>query len=174
MVLAVSTNNSVVNNTLSQNGDGVRLDEADGNRIHRNHLLDHAFGIYLNAARGNTVEENVIDGADVGIELTFSSDDNAVIRNRITAQRAGIRETASGGNALEGNEVAVTGDGTMTRSPAVTARDREAVESSPDPSTDRTGANGAGLGYGSTLASLGILVVVGAALAWRRFRRPRR
>jgi len=102
-----ASNNSIVGNTVTNNGGGILLNSSNYNSIVGNNITaSDDFGIWLldcsnNSVVGNNITNNLvgiefwafynsiignnITGNMVGIGLVFSSNYNSIVRNNITA-----------------------------------------------------------------------------------------
>lgn len=163
IVLAVSSGNLLADNVVRANVDGIRLDEADGNRLLSNQLVDNEFGLYLARARRNTVRGNAVHGGRVGIELTLSSDGNAITRNAIVTQATGIRETASGENVITENAIVVAERATR-HSPTSPTDPSTAPDPGHATGSSPGGLTGRGLGLGLVTGALGLIAALALAV----------
>jgi parallel beta-helix repeat protein len=104
ILLSGSSNNNVSGNTITSNGDGIRLhDSSNNNSICRNNLENNLagiwlFGSYYNGLHGN----NIRASEEYGIALFYSLD-NIVSGNKVTANSYGIFLYASSNNSIYHN-----------------------------------------------------------------------
>ncbi|MCX8174429.1 MAG: right-handed parallel beta-helix repeat-containing protein [Thermoplasmata archaeon] len=81
--IAYSTNNSLINNSVASNGQyGVYIQDADGNKI-RNNDVHHnsAAGIYSNYGDNNEILSNAIYANQKGVEFAYSTYNNITGNN---------------------------------------------------------------------------------------------
>ncbi|MHA1961546.1 MAG: right-handed parallel beta-helix repeat-containing protein [Candidatus Thorarchaeota archaeon] len=81
-----SSNNTVVNNTISENGDGVVIVEfSNDNLVLNNTISGNNYGVYFtSSADSNAIMNNTITGNDVGVYLEDYSDNNTIESNTIS------------------------------------------------------------------------------------------
>ena len=128
--LALSSGNTVEENTVYANDTGVRLIGSDANTVTENDLFANATGVYLGGgssdntilgnvihhentkegisldiASGNRVEQNGLTDCEIGIVLSSGATGNAVIANTIVAGSYGIANSGSA-NDFEDNLLA--------------------------------------------------------------------
>jgi len=77
--------NTIINNIIIDNGDGIQLNRSSGNLIQDNQIINNeGDGLWLHRSHANNITGNIInDNGDNGIEFNFSSlgtsfDDNEV------------------------------------------------------------------------------------------------
>jgi parallel beta-helix repeat protein len=102
--------NSIIGNTIKGSGSdegsyGIWLWNASNNSISDNSITDNTIGIYLEGANGNLIQGNTLSNNWAGLYLD-EADDNEIIENTITDNEDGIFLFQSNSNLISGNEVA--------------------------------------------------------------------
>lgn len=102
-----SDNNTITNNIIKNNPDGIWLYDASYNTILKNNLSNnHEFGIHLYHSSKNNVRNNSIyNGSLFGIYLFLKSDENTVFGNTINNYRTGIHIEGSSYHIISNNEI---------------------------------------------------------------------
>ena len=128
--LALSSDNTVEENTIYANDTGIRLIGSDSNTVTENDLFANVTAIYLGGgssgndvvgnvihhgntkegisldiATGNKIEQNGLTDCEIGIVLSSGATDNAVIANTVVAGSYGISVSGSS-NEIEDNLLA--------------------------------------------------------------------
>jgi parallel beta-helix repeat protein len=97
-------NTTVFDNTITNEGFFIGLDESDNNTISGNIVTNASYGISLDTCSGNNVSGNIIRVSDdKGISLMHSSDNNTFCDNTIADNRYGIWIRSSSGNRIYHN-----------------------------------------------------------------------
>jgi parallel beta-helix repeat protein len=79
-----TNNTNIVNNTMTNNGDGITLFEySSNNNIHGNNITNNVCGVNLGGASNNSISGNNITNNWTGISLNFSLN-NTITNNVIT------------------------------------------------------------------------------------------
>jgi parallel beta-helix repeat protein len=103
--LGFSSNNNIVDNTLSMNEQyGIRLDDSNDNSIARNTALANGWSIYLSDSNNNTVSNSTASSSGRGIGLS-SSKNNTISNNTVSDNFDGIRFVSSTGNWIFHNNI---------------------------------------------------------------------
>jgi len=85
VVLAYTTNSTITQNKMANNGDGIDLFSCTSNDISGNNITANSRdGIWLNNSSNNSVSENNMANNFDGIELDYSSS-NTITGNNVTA-----------------------------------------------------------------------------------------
>jgi len=125
--LALSSGNTVEENTVYANDTGVRLVASDSNTVTENDLFANVTGVYLGGgssdnevlgnvihhentkqgisldiASGNRIEQNGLTDCEIGIILSSGATDNAIVANTIVSGSYGISNSGSS-NDIEDN-----------------------------------------------------------------------
>jgi len=103
---APSTQNTVTNNTMIDNVDGIVLEGSSENTIQYNLVSGlHRYGIRLNSSsNGNLVELNRIDGVERhNVYVYENSNGNRVLNNNLTGGRSGLAIDTSDDTQFESN-----------------------------------------------------------------------
>jgi len=111
--LDFSTNNSIIGNTLSDNGNSIFMLKSDENTLLNNILHNSIYGIRLENSLNNTFDGNNISDNKIGVYLKTSTGNllnNSVIQN---SKGSGINLLASDENKLynsiiSANNVSIT------------------------------------------------------------------
>lgn len=88
-IQAISSHNTIANNSISGCLDGIRLDRAHFNTIANNEINNNTNGITLSSSNGNMIrncdirDNNINDDSDCGIFLIYSSG-NVIGENNLT------------------------------------------------------------------------------------------
>lgn len=101
-----STENTVNNNTIFDNVDGIVLEGSSNNSLQYNQISGlHRYGIRLNDhADNNLIELNRIDGVERhNVYLYDNSNDNHVLNNNMTGGRSGLTIDTSDNTQFESN-----------------------------------------------------------------------
>ena len=100
--LFLSSNNTISQNNLSLNANGVWLEHSSTNEIIGNELSNQ-YAINLNYSPDNVLSGNIISDCDGGIGLVYSSN-NEITDNRITESLSAIGLASySSNNIISGN-----------------------------------------------------------------------
>jgi len=84
-----ASNNTISNNTLEGNLDGIQISNSNNNEISNNAVNSNGYtGIFLNYSSSNTVTENTVNNSHQGIYVYYSSD-NTLTSNIITSNNIG-------------------------------------------------------------------------------------
>ena len=98
-----STGNTVSGNDVSNNSDGIRIDDSSGNIIDDNQISDNTFqGIGLQSSNGNTITFNLMFNNLHGLTLN-TSDDNLVENNESSNHEVRILIDGANGNTVANN-----------------------------------------------------------------------
>jgi len=103
---AQSTHNTLNNNTIVDNVDGIVLEGSSDNSMQYNHISGlHRYGVRLNDhSNNNLVELNRIDGVERhNIYVYENSNDNRVLNNNLTGGRSGLAVDTSDNTQFESN-----------------------------------------------------------------------
>jgi len=99
-------NNSVLNNSFSNNASAVELHNCQNNTIHENTVNDNQTGIFLNLSRNNKITNNTVTDNNKGIYLRYETHYNTVSDNSINGNYDGIfMDTNPGSNTIMGNTI---------------------------------------------------------------------
>ncbi len=106
-ITVISNNNTITNNTASNNGVGIHLSYSSNNTFTGNTISNnHWDGIRLNSSCNNTITGNNVCNNDEGISLFHSRNNNIVIDNNVSNNHwDGIRLHFSCNNTITGNNV---------------------------------------------------------------------
>jgi parallel beta-helix repeat protein len=108
-IYSLSNNNSIDGNTVTNNGDGIKLDSSSSNRISGNTIINNSWGIQLGYdSSNNSISKNNVSNNDYGIALISSSNYNRLSENTITNSRIfGILLSySSNNNCIDENNIA--------------------------------------------------------------------
>jgi len=106
---------TVKNLDLGGNLEGVFLGSTTNSTITNNRLSKCLFGVNLDASSNNTISGNIITGNENGIHLRWSSLNNLIQGNDITANTAtGVYMADSSENKIIGNNIANSDRGIYT------------------------------------------------------------
>ena len=102
-----SNYNTIADNIIKNNPEGIWLYDASYNTIIKNNLSNnHEFGINLYHSRRNSVSNNsVYNGSLFGIYLFLESDENTVTGNMINNYGTGIHIEGSSNHIISDNEI---------------------------------------------------------------------
>ena len=106
--LAYSSNNTITNNNISDNGDGIELlYSSDKNIITNNNISDNGDGIYVYDLSNNNIISNnyVTSNYDYGIKLSDHSTSNVIDNNEVIDNKQGILLVDSPNNNLSSNNI---------------------------------------------------------------------
>ena len=97
-------NCNIVNNTASNNHNGIYLGSSSNNTLTNNNAYNNTYnGIYLSSSSNNTITNNTVsNNSDYGIYVGFSTN-NTLTNNTITNNDKGIRLAYSSNNTLMKN-----------------------------------------------------------------------
>ena len=100
-----SRNNTLTNNTMSNNDRGIYLYDSSGNNtLENNTASDNQYGIYLYGSNNNTLADNTADSNDVyGIYLRKSNNNTLENNTASDTYSVGIRVSSSRNNTLTNN-----------------------------------------------------------------------
>jgi parallel beta-helix repeat protein len=102
-----SSKNSICRNNITDNGDGVWLEDSSNNIMSGNNITNNRYwGIVLYSSSNNNIIGNNVSANDEGISLSESSNNNTVMGNNITENSwYGIYLLTSYNNTLSYNEI---------------------------------------------------------------------
>ncbi|NYT02275.1 MAG: DUF1565 domain-containing protein [Methanosarcinales archaeon] len=100
-----SSNNLIINNTILNNyRSGIKLFDCGNNTIRQNSISKNFEGIYVYQSRFNNISNNkIIDNSGNGIYLRLDSENNSIDSNDINRNFNGVLIMASGNNTITGN-----------------------------------------------------------------------
>jgi parallel beta-helix repeat protein len=103
--LYLSSNNKLMNNSCSNNSEGIYLEPSTGNIIINNTCNSNTnHGIYLYSSSGNIIENNTCNSNNQDGIYLESSSDNRIYYNNFSNNNNGIfLDTSSDNNILENN-----------------------------------------------------------------------
>ena len=101
-----SNNNSITDNYISNNDDGIYLEDSSNNSITDNYISsNNKYGIFLLDSSNNRITDNYISSNnDDGISLCFSGN-NSITDNYISNNDYGIDLWGSSNNRIAGNNI---------------------------------------------------------------------
>ena len=103
ILLALTNDSRITNNNLTNDFDGIYLDEASNNTVSGNNATANSYGIQLVESSGNTVGDNIVTENYDGFDLEESSS-NIVSGNDAAANNyAGIYLVSSSKNIIYHN-----------------------------------------------------------------------
>lgn len=112
--LTSSSDNRLLNNTLSGIGFGVSLTRSTGNWIYGNNISgQYMSGIDVLESSKNNLSGNKIQGGKLGISLRGSENNSLVDNVCKKAERAGVYTDDSFRNEIRGNELSYSGNGIL-------------------------------------------------------------
>ncbi len=98
-----SRNNSVADNTLSDNRMGISLSASTDNIIEQNTISNQEIGLRLMNSAENVINDNIITGnIDMGLEL-FMADNNSFYKNEVSDNENGFHIEFSDHNTIHRN-----------------------------------------------------------------------
>ena len=101
--LNFSSNNTIYNNTIRDNGAGIYLYYSSNNMIYNNIIQNNEWdGIYFHHSSNNTIYDNTIQNNTYGIYFV-SSNNNTIYLNTIRGNRDGIYFYCSSNNMVCNN-----------------------------------------------------------------------
>ena len=84
--LRYSSNNTIVNNSASDNSAGIYLVGSNNNTVRNNTVSNNSAGIMVDFSKGNLVAENNISHNSLGLDI-FASENTTAISNFISRNR---------------------------------------------------------------------------------------
>jgi len=113
LLLSSSSNNIMLGNNITDNGEGISLSNSSNNRISENNISDNWNGVSLGSSSNNTICGNSIEDSDysgvfvsgslntdicennlvnnmLGIYLSHYSSNNVISRNNVTNTNTGV------------------------------------------------------------------------------------
>jgi len=99
------TINTVVNNTLRDNGIGISIDECDENTLQNNIVIDNGRGFYLSSSKRNNIIGNAIRDNGYGIYFEDLSDENSIEGNNISNNYYGFYLRITSNNRFHHNNI---------------------------------------------------------------------
>lgn len=100
-----SSNNVICNNIISNNQNGLYLENAGNNLVSNNIISENYNGIFLNSSKNNTIRNNIITKNKDGINLISNSDSSYIIENNISENEYdGIYIKSSSNNTILKNK----------------------------------------------------------------------
>lgn len=112
--LSYSTNNLLVGNTVSENGNGIEIGYSSSNTLSNNDISNSSYGVLLEGAITNTVAENSISNNNNGVYMKGymgSCTGNVISNNTISNNSGGIGlEWDCGSNVVSGNKILLNGN----------------------------------------------------------------
>jgi parallel beta-helix repeat protein len=107
-----SSNNTLLNNTISRTGFGINYQFSHNNSLSKNKIMHTNQGAYSYFSCNNNVAYNLFSYNDEGIGLYHNSNNNSIINNAINNNQLGVSLLYySNKNNLQGNVICNNSDG---------------------------------------------------------------
>ena len=107
ILLESALQNKILNNFVSQNLQGIVLNQSQGNQIANNEIVaNDSIGILLHESKSNVFDKNIVSENPIGgIFLESNSTDNYFHENTIETSDMGVRIQSSPSNRFDENKI---------------------------------------------------------------------